>query len=123
MSMSWNWSGSRWWRVNTPLAGYQRSALRPGVYFRMLMIGYFEGLRSERGMGRRVSDLLTLRRVYGTQFAHITRSTLYLTPYSSVSRKKRLLFTGPGNNYVYDMKPEVCVVFTGMETTMAFCRP
>ena len=37
----------------------------PGVYFRMLLIGYFEGLDSERGIEWRVSDSLTLRRFLG----------------------------------------------------------
>lgn len=29
-----------------------RSSIAPGVYFRMLLIGYFEGLNSERGIAR-----------------------------------------------------------------------
>ena len=42
-----------------------RPSLPPGVYFRMLMIGYFEGLDSERGIDWRVSDSLSLRRFLG----------------------------------------------------------
>ena len=38
-----------------------RPSLRPGRYFRMLFIGYFEGLSSERGIAWRVSDSLSLR--------------------------------------------------------------
>jgi len=38
-----------------------RPSIPPGVYFRMLMIGYFEGLDSERGIDWRVSDSLSLR--------------------------------------------------------------
>ena len=34
---------------------------RPGRYFRLLFIGYFEGLSSERGIAWRVSDSLSLR--------------------------------------------------------------
>ena len=41
-----------------------RSSLRPGRYFRLLFIGYFEGLSSERGIAWRVADSLSLR-AYG----------------------------------------------------------
>ena len=34
-----------------------RPSLRPGRYFRMLLIGYFEGLSSERGIAWRVAIL------------------------------------------------------------------
>ncbi len=36
-----------------------RPSLRPGRYFRMLFIGYFEGLSSERGIAWRVADSLS----------------------------------------------------------------
>ena len=38
-----------------------RPSLRPGRYFRMLFIVYFEGLSSERGIAWRVADSLSLR--------------------------------------------------------------
>ena len=38
-----------------------RPSLRPGRYFRMLFIAYFEGLSSERGIAWRVADSLSLR--------------------------------------------------------------
>ncbi len=38
-----------------------RPSLRPGRYFRLLLIGFFEGLSSERGIAWRVSDSLSLR--------------------------------------------------------------
>ena len=38
-----------------------RPSLRPGRYFRMLFIGYFEGKSSERGIAWRVADSLSLR--------------------------------------------------------------
>lgn len=38
-----------------------RSSLPPGRYFRMLLVGYFEGLDSERGIEWRSSDSLSLR--------------------------------------------------------------
>ena len=36
--------------------------IHPGVYFRMLMIGYFEGIKSERGIAWRVADSKSPRR-------------------------------------------------------------
>jgi transposase len=39
-----------------------RPSLRPGVYFRALLVGYFEGIESERGIAWRVADSLALRR-------------------------------------------------------------
>ena len=42
-------------------AFYADRLLRPGRYFRMLFIGYFEGLSSERGIAWRVADSLSLR--------------------------------------------------------------
>lgn len=38
-----------------------RPSLAPGTYFRLMMIGFFEGLDSERGIACRVADSLTLR--------------------------------------------------------------
>src|SRR5277367_1470668 len=38
-----------------------RPSLAPGIYFRTMMIGFFEGIDSERGICWRVADSLTLR--------------------------------------------------------------
>ncbi len=38
-----------------------RPSIAPGVYFRMLMVGYFEGIDSERGIAWRCADSLALR--------------------------------------------------------------
>jgi transposase len=62
-----------------------RPSLAPGVYFRLLLIGFFEGIASERGIGWRVADSLSLRRFlkYGLGEAtpdHVT-----------ISRTRRLL--------------------------------
>jgi transposase len=35
--------------------------LAPGIYFRLLMVGYFEGIDSERGIAWRASDSLSIR--------------------------------------------------------------
>jgi transposase len=40
-------------------------SLPPGVYFRMLLVGYFEGLDSQRGIAWRCSDSLSLRMFLG----------------------------------------------------------
>jgi transposase len=62
-----------------------RPSLAPGVYFRLLLIGFFEGIGSERGIAWRVADSLSLRRFlkYGRNEAtpdHVT-----------ISRTRRLL--------------------------------
>jgi transposase len=49
-----------------------RTGIPPGVYFRMLMIGYFEGIDSERGIAWRVADSLSLRRFLGYGLADDT---------------------------------------------------
>jgi transposase len=45
--------------------GKGRPSVPPGVYFRMLLIGYFEGLDSERGIAWRCADSLALRAFLG----------------------------------------------------------
>ncbi len=62
-----------------------RPSLAPGVYFRCLLIGYFEGLDSERGIAWRVADSLSLRRFLGL--------ALDVAPpdHSTLSRTRRLL--------------------------------
>lgn len=42
-----------------------RPSVAPGVYFRMLFVGYFEGVESERGLEWRCSDSLSLRTFLG----------------------------------------------------------
>jgi transposase len=42
-----------------------RPGIPPGVYFRMLMVGYFEGIGSQRGIAWRCSDSLSLRKFLG----------------------------------------------------------
>src|SRR5690242_7674518 len=37
-------------------------SIPPGVYFRMLLVGYFEGIDSQRGIAWRCADSLALRR-------------------------------------------------------------
>ena len=42
-----------------------RPGIAPGVYFRMLLVGYFEGIDSERGIAWRCADSLALRTFLG----------------------------------------------------------
>ena len=42
-----------------------RPSLTPGTYFRLLLIGYFEGIDSERGIAWRTADSLALRGFLG----------------------------------------------------------
>jgi transposase len=62
-----------------------RPGVVPGVYFRSLLIGYFEGIDSERGIAWRLADSLALR-----QFVRI--SLTESTPdHSTISRTRRLI--------------------------------
>jgi transposase len=45
--------------------GVGRPSVPPGVYFRMLLVGYFEGINSQRGIAWRCSDSLSLREFLG----------------------------------------------------------
>jgi len=42
-----------------------RPSLPPGRYFRLLLVGYFEGLDSERGIAWRAADSLAVRSFVG----------------------------------------------------------
>jgi transposase len=66
-------------------ASLGRPSLAPPVYFRLMLIGYFEGIDSERGIAWRVSDSLTLREFlgYGPTDAPADHST--------ISRNRRLI--------------------------------
>src|SRR5271157_4419533 len=62
-----------------------RPSLAPGMYFRLLLIGYFEGIDSERGIAWRANDSLALR--------HFLRVGLEEMPpdHSTISRTRRLM--------------------------------
>jgi transposase len=42
-----------------------RPGIPPGVYFRMLLVGYFEGIGAQRGIAWRCSDSLSIRKFLG----------------------------------------------------------
>src|SRR5215469_8993640 len=62
-----------------------RPSLRPGMYFRSLLIGYFEGIDSERGIAWRVADSLALRRFLQIGLDERTPD------HSTISRTRRLI--------------------------------
>jgi transposase len=49
-----------------------RPGIPPGIYFRMLFIGYFEGLDSQRGIAWRCADSLALRTFLGLALTEAT---------------------------------------------------
>ena len=63
---------------------YGRPSMAPGVYFRSLLIGYFEGLDSERGIAWRSADSLSLRQFLGYALDEPTPD------HSTISRTRRL---------------------------------
>lgn len=61
-----------------------RPSWPPGVYFRILLIGYFEGISSERGIAWRVADSVTLREFLGLSLTEATPN------HSTISRTRRI---------------------------------
>jgi transposase len=61
-----------------------RPSITPGVYFRSLLLGYFEGIDSERGIAWRLADSLSLRRFIGYALTEETPD------HSTISRTRRL---------------------------------
>src|SRR5215831_4509518 len=66
-------------------ARLRRPSLRPGIYFRALLVGYFEGIDSERGIAWRLADSLALRRFLGIGLDEQTPD------HSTISRTRRLI--------------------------------
>ena len=62
-----------------------RPSLTPGIYFRALLIGYFEGIGAERGIAWRLADSLALRRFVGIALDE------YTPDHSTISRTRRLI--------------------------------
>ena len=65
--------------------GLGRPSLAPGRYFRLLLLGYFEGLDSERAVAWRAADSLSIR--------HFLGFALHEAPpdHSTLSRTRRLI--------------------------------
>ena len=62
-----------------------RPSLTPGTYFRLMLVGYFEGIDSERGIAWRVADSLGLRQYLGYGLDESTPD------HSTLSRTRRLI--------------------------------
>jgi transposase len=62
-----------------------RPSLPPGRYFRLLLVGYFEGLDSERGMAWRAADSLAVRSFVGLGLEAAGPD------HSTISRTRRLI--------------------------------
>src|SRR5262252_3587310 len=62
-----------------------RPGLPPGIYFRLLLIGYFEGIDSERGIAWRAADSLALRDFLGLDLHDVPPD------HSTISRTRRLI--------------------------------
>jgi transposase len=70
-------------RFYSPVLG--RPSLAPGRYFRLLLVGYFEGLDSERGMAWRAADSLAVRGFLGLGLEEPAPD------HSTISRTRRLI--------------------------------
>ena len=62
-----------------------RPSLVPGRYFRLLLIGYFEGIDGERGIAWRAADSLGLRSFVGVGLSEMPPD------HSTISRTRRLI--------------------------------
>jgi len=62
-----------------------RPSLPPGIYFRLLLIGYFEGIDAERGIAWRAADSLALRDFLGMGLDEDPPD------HSTISRTRRLI--------------------------------
>ena len=62
-----------------------RPSLPPGRYFRLLLVGYFEGLDSERGIAWRAADSLAVRHFLGLGLDEAAPD------HSTISRTRRLI--------------------------------
>lgn len=76
--------------VETQCAGFYaetmgRPGLPPGIYFRLLLIGYFEGLNAERAIAWRAADSFALREFLGLVLPEAPPD------HSTISRTRRLI--------------------------------
>lgn len=94
-----------------------RPGLPPGIYFRPLLIGYFEGIDSARGIAWRAADSLALRDFIGV--------SLEDTPpdHSTISRTRRLIDLET-HRAVFTWVLE-CLSMAGLVKgeTVGMCRP
>jgi transposase len=65
-----------------------RPSIAPGVYFRCFLVGYLEGIDSERGIAYRVADSLSLRQFLGLSWEERTPD------HSTLSKTRRMMNLG-----------------------------
>jgi transposase len=70
---------------NSMLRRWGDRACPPGIYFRLLLIGYFEGIDSERGIAWRAADSFALRDFLGVGLESAPPD------HSTISRTRRLI--------------------------------
>ncbi len=80
--------------------GKGRPGIPPGIYMRMLMVGYFEGFDSERGIAWRCADSLSLKEFLGD------RATESTPDHSSLSRIRTRLDT-EAHQAAFDLMLEI----------------
>ena len=71
------------WAFYAPAMG--RPSLAPGRYFRLLMLGFFEQIESERGIAWRAADSLSVRAFLGLELDEAPPD------HSTISRTRRLI--------------------------------
>jgi transposase len=79
------WAENRCRRYYEEEESRGQPSLPPGVYFRMLLVGYFEGIDSQRGIAWRCADSLALRQFLGVPLSEATPD------HSTLSRTRRRL--------------------------------
>ena len=62
-----------------------RPGVTPGIYFRLLLLGYFEGIDSERGIAWRAADSLSLRQFLSIELDEAPPD------HTTISRTRRLI--------------------------------
>jgi IS5 family transposase len=80
-----HWIESRCRRYYEQQEKRGRPSIPPGVYFRMLLVGYFEGIDSQRGIAWRCADSLSLRAFLGVPLEEDTPD------HSSMTRTRKRL--------------------------------
>jgi hypothetical protein len=80
-----------------------RPSLTPGRYFRLLLIGYFEGLDGERGIAWRAEDSLALRRFLELELSEQSPD------HSTIARTRRRWHDKPeARQAVYSNRRRIC---------------